>query len=82
MNHGTTTHLIRRGLWLLEIDLQTADDPETNPWGPTMSLADARRLERASHLLAEQNLEEAATLGRLFKLESVHPDDATGADAA
>jgi hypothetical protein len=67
--------LVREGKYAAEIRVELIDDGES--WSPTMSLADARKLEAVRLALRRGDIAEAARYGRVFELTPVAANDAT-----
>jgi hypothetical protein len=61
--------LIREGKYAAEVDVELEYDDES--WSPTMSVEDARKLERIRLALRRGDLAEAAKHGRVFELTPV-----------
>ena len=61
--------LIREGTYAAEVDVELEYDDES--WSPTMSVEDARKLERIRLALRRGDLAEAAKHGRVFELTPV-----------
>lgn len=63
------TELIREGRYAAEVDIELEYDEES--WSPTMSLDDARKLERVRFFLRRGHHAEAAKEARIFELTPV-----------
>ena len=64
-----TTEIIHEGRYAAEVpvDLHYSDES----WSPTMSLADAKKLEAVRLALRRGDIAEAAKYGRVFELTPV-----------
>ena len=60
------TELIREGRYAAEVDIEFEYDEES--WSPTMSLDDARKLERVRLALRRGDYAEAGKEARIFEL--------------
>lgn len=69
MRHRKSTKLIHEGNYAAEVDIELAYSDES--WSPTMSLADARKLEAVRLALRRGDIAEAAKHGRVFELKPV-----------
>ncbi len=63
------TELIREGRYAAEVEIELEYDEES--WSPTMSLDDARKLERIRLALRGGNYAEAGKEARIFELTPV-----------
>ena len=61
-----TTELIREGRYAAEVEIELEYDEES--WSPTMSLDDARKLERIRLALRRGDHAEAGKEARIFAL--------------
>lgn len=77
MNTRTSNHLIRDGDLIAEVKiiLSSGDDP----WGPTMSQADAYRIDDVRRAMQQKNYTAASRLARLYRLMPVPLTDLAGA---
>lgn len=57
---------IHEGKYAAEVDIELEYTDES--WSPTMSAADAKKLEAVRLALKQGNVSEAAKLGRVFEL--------------
>jgi hypothetical protein len=64
-----STKLIHEGKYAVEVDIEL--HYSDHDWSPTMSAADARKLEAVMLALRRGDLTEAAKLGRVFELTPV-----------
>ena len=64
-----TTKLIREGEYVAEVEVELSDTPDG--WGPYLSLADAKRLDKARAALRRGDLGAAVRIGRVFRLTPV-----------
>jgi len=62
----TIQKLVHEGRYAAEVSIEVSDQPEA--WGATISLEDARRLDRARMALRAGNLAEASRYGRVFEM--------------
>jgi hypothetical protein len=69
MRHRKSTKLIHEGNYAAEVDIELEYSDES--WSPTMSLADARKLEAVRLALRRGDIAEAAKHGRVFELKPV-----------
>ena len=65
----SSIELVREGKYVAEVSVELTYSEEN--WSPTMSLADARRLEAARLALRRGDLAEAAKHGRVYELTPV-----------
>lgn len=63
------TELIREGRYAAEVEIELEYDEES--WSPTMSLEEARRLERIRSALRRGDHAEAGKEARIFELTPV-----------
>jgi hypothetical protein len=63
------TKYIHEGQFVAEVEVEVIED-ETS-WSPYLSLADASRLDAVREALRRGDVNAAATLGRVYKLEPV-----------
>lgn len=66
MRRRTTTELIREGRYAAEVAIELEYNDES--WSPTMSLNDARKLERVRLALRRGDHHAAAKDARVFEL--------------
>ncbi len=64
-----SVQIIHEGRFAAEVEVELHYDEES--WSPTMSLADAKRLETTRLALRNNDLAEAARHGRVFELTPV-----------
>jgi len=64
-----TTELVHEGRYAAEVDVELEYDDES--WSPTLSVEDARKLERIRLALRRGDLVEAAKEARVFELTPV-----------
>jgi hypothetical protein len=69
MNRRSSTKLIREGNYAAEVPVELVED-ETG-WSPYLSADDAYRLDDVRQALRSGDIETAAKLARLFRLEPV-----------
>ena len=70
MNHSKqSVQLIHEGRFAAEVEVELHYDEET--WSPTMSLADAKKLESTRLALKRGDLAEATRHGRVFELTPI-----------
>jgi hypothetical protein len=67
--HRKSTKLFHEGKYAAEVDIELEYSDES--WSPTMSLADARKLEAVRLALKRGDVAEAARHGRVFELKPV-----------
>ena len=65
----SAVELIREGKYAAEVAVELTYSDES--WSPTMSLADARKLETVRLALRRGDIAEAAKHGRVFELTPV-----------
>jgi hypothetical protein len=70
------TKLVHEGEFVAELDVELTDSDR--PWGPFLSVADARKLDRVRQSLREGDLAGALELGRVFRLTPVAADGSDG----
>ena len=63
------TEIIREGDYLAEVDVELTDAEQ--PWGPYLSLDEARKLDAARLALRRGDLRAAGALGRVYRLSPV-----------
>lgn len=66
MRRRATTKLVHQGRYAAEVSVDLQYDDES--WSPTMSLHDARKLERVRHALRRGDVADAAKDARVFEL--------------
>ena len=66
MKRRTATELIHEGRYAAEVTIELEDSDES--WSPTMSVADALRLERVTDALRRGDIAGAAKDARVFEL--------------
>ena len=64
-----TTELVHEGRYAAEVDVELEYDDES--WSPTMSIEDARKLERVRLALRRGDPSQAAKEARVFELTPV-----------
>ena len=67
--HRTSTKIIHEGTYAVEVTIELEYSDES--WSPTMSPADAFKLESARPALQRGDIAEAATYGKVFELRPV-----------
>ena len=80
MSARKAKRLIRDGDLVAEVTITLESDDAG--WGPTMSKADALRLDDVRDALRRKDYAAAEKLAKLYRLAPVTPDDLTGTDAA
>ena len=68
-----TNKLIRDGSLVAEIQVELSD--ENDPWGPTMSLDDAERVDKVRSAMRRHDYDTVRSLGRLYRLVPVEQQD-------
>ena len=66
MTRRTATELLREGRYVAEVTVELEYDEES--WSPTMSLDDAKKLERVTCALRSGDIAEAAKDAHVFEL--------------
>jgi hypothetical protein len=63
------TKYIHEGHFVAEVEVEVIEDDSS--WSPYLSLADANRLDAVREALRRGDVNSAATLGRVYRLEPV-----------
>lgn len=63
----TTKKMVHEGPYVAEVELDLAD----GPWSPTLTLADAERLDEVRIALRNGDVRTAARYGQVFHLSPV-----------
>jgi hypothetical protein len=63
------TKYIHEGQFVAEVEVEIIEDDSS--WSPYLSLADANRLDAVREALRRGDVNAAATLGRVYRLEPV-----------
>ena len=61
--------IVREGDYLAEVDVELTDTDQ--PWGPYLSVEEARKLDAVRAALRRGDLREASTLGRIYRLSPI-----------
>ena len=64
-----TTEIVHEGKYAAEVEIELQYSDEN--WSPTMSLADAKKVEAGRLALRRGDIAEAAKYGRVFELTPV-----------
>lgn len=76
MTTRMANHLIRDGDLIAEVTVNLSSDDE--PWGPTLSQADAYRIDDVRRAMQQKDYAAASTLARLYRLTPVRSTDLAG----
>ncbi len=75
MRTRPSTELVREGRYLAEVEIELIGDrewsPDASPWEPTISMADAKKLEEVRLALRRGDLKAASTIARVYELKPV-----------
>lgn len=63
------TKFIHEGQFVAEVEVELIEDDSS--WSPYLSVADAARLDQVREALRRGNMKEAASIGRIYRLERV-----------
>lgn len=69
MTRKRKTKYVHGGHFVAEVEVEVIEDDTS--WSPYLSVADATRLDRVREALRNGDLEIAASLGRVYRLEPV-----------
>ncbi len=74
MNKRVYTKLIHEGKYVAKIDVELIDTDEG--WSPYLSLDDAKRLDDVREALRSGDIDAAAKMARVFRLQPVETSTA------
>lgn len=63
------TKYIHEGPYVAEVEVEVIDDDTS--WSPYLSVADAKRLDRAREALRIGDLEAASAVGKVYRLQPI-----------
>jgi hypothetical protein len=69
MTEGKRIKIVREAQYVAEVEVQTTDAAE--PWGPYLSLDEARKLDEVRMALRRGDIAAAQRFGRVFRLMPV-----------
>ncbi|WP_456450158.1 hypothetical protein [Hydrogenimonas sp.] len=69
MRKRKTVKLIHEGKYAAEVEVELIDTDEG--WSPYLSLEDAKKLDRLRKLLADEAIDEAKKLAKIYRLEPI-----------
>lgn len=69
MTSRQKTKYIHEGLYVAEVKVEVIEDDTS--WSPYLSVADAKRLDRAREALRKGDLEAASTVGKVYRLQPI-----------
>ena len=64
-----TVKLIHQGKYAAEVEIELLDSPEG--WSPYLGLEEAKKLDRIRRLLADEAIDEAKKLAKIYLLQPI-----------
>ena len=65
----TRTKLVREGAYVAQVEVELTDADQ--PWGPHLSLADAKKLDEVRTARRQGDLASAMNLARVYRLTPI-----------